>query len=238
MVIVACGEDKPRSPLAPALAPMSAPLGSDFRQCANNAGAPFTLGSCDWINSILQGNNSKYVEGMSTPQRLIISNIPTTTADLHTLQFHHQAIKSTAHAYDFLTSWDQAVAAAGLIAPGLNFLTALNPCGPDPTGSAFQTACNSLRTSGNLAVVSIPDAMGSILGDNVGAAVAAYETKLGSDRTLTIYGNHPFSGSAPALAFNGYDAKGNADYTLTWTSTSDSVLIEFAGHIAVGTDPL
>ena len=78
--------------------------------------------------------------------------------------------------------------------------------------------------------------MGSVLNDNVAARVTAYETKFG-DRTIAIYGNHSFTGSAPVLTFVGYSA-GDAVYTLQWTSISDSILIEFAGHIAVGIDPL
>lgn len=69
----------------------AAPLTVDFTQCANKD-SPLPLGSCHWINSILQQNNSRYVEGMSTLQRLIFTNIAA-TGNVHTLTFRHQATK-------------------------------------------------------------------------------------------------------------------------------------------------
>src|SRR5262245_44973587 len=44
----------------------------DFTQCSNENP---TLGSCNWINGILQQNNSRYLEGMSTGQRLLFDGI-------------------------------------------------------------------------------------------------------------------------------------------------------------------
>ena len=37
---------------------------------------------------------------------------------MHAVTFTHQAGKGGKHAYDFLTSWDQALAATTVIAPG------------------------------------------------------------------------------------------------------------------------
>src|SRR5947207_512021 len=80
-------------------------VNNDFKQAANKDGSPWGLGNVHWINSILQANNSRYFEGMSTPQRVILSGIPATTGDTHTLHISHQANKSTTtHAYDYLTS--------------------------------------------------------------------------------------------------------------------------------------
>src|SRR5262245_61557332 len=47
-------------------------VGADFSQCADKNP---TLGNCVWINSGLGTNNSQYVEGMSTPQRLLITGL-------------------------------------------------------------------------------------------------------------------------------------------------------------------
>ena len=58
-----------------------------------------------------------YFEGISVPQRLVFDNISATTGDAHTLTFNHQANKGGIHAYDFLTSWEQAVAAANATDP-------------------------------------------------------------------------------------------------------------------------
>src|SRR5439155_4199218 len=74
----------------------------------------------------------------------------------------------------------------------------------------------------------------------VAAKVAAYEAKFGN-RTIKIYAKATATAlSAVSLAFNGYTNGSDPDaaYTLTWTSNSDEILIEFAGHIAVGIDGL
>ncbi len=212
----------------------------DFKQCANND-SPTPLGTCHWINSILQQSNSRYVEGMSTLQRLIFTNIATTSGNVHTLTFRHQATKGSAaaHAYDFLTSWDQAVAAANAIAPGQNLLGTIIPCGQEigPPASLAST-CNSLLSGGNLVTPSLPDVMGDpTIGGNVNARITAYETVF-SDRTLEIFGNAAIT--AASVAFNGYTTGSDQDakYTLTWTSASSDIMVRFAGHIAVGVDPL
>jgi hypothetical protein len=82
--------------------------------------------------------------------------------------------------------------------------------------------------------------MAFVIGDDVAARVAAYETQFGN-RTVEIYGNTIIS--AATLVFEGYDALLSgadtyADYTLTWVSSSDSVIVELGGHLAVGLDPL
>ena len=215
--------------------PVSAKVASvDFRQCANNDHAG--PGNCWWINSIVQNQNSEYYEGMSTLQRLILTDITPTTGNVHTLTFSHKAVKSSAnaHSYDFLTSWDQAVAAADAIAPRQNLLGGINECG-DEIGSVAYQACVSLHDTGTFVDVPLPDNMGTILGGDVAAKVAAYETRFG-DRTFTIYSQSAITDAI--IAFNGYTSGSDPDatYTLTWTSASPAILIELAGHISVGTD--
>jgi hypothetical protein len=69
----------------------------DFRQCANND-SPYSLGECHWIGSILQQSNSKYFEGMSVPQRVILIDISATLGDHHNLTFSHESTKGGIHA--------------------------------------------------------------------------------------------------------------------------------------------
>jgi len=213
--------------------------GVDFRQSANND-AGYGLGNIHWLNSILQNTNSKYFEGMSSLQRVILTEVGTTSGNVHTLTFSHQAIKSAsnAHAYDFLTSWPQAQAAADAIAPGEGLFANINQCGPEPSSDpgGILALCASLHSSGFFATPSIPDAMGTALGDNVATRVAAYESVFG-DRTLKVYGNADITSAT--VTFNGYTGTDlDANYTLTWTSASSSILVEFAGHLGVGEDPL
>lgn len=206
----------------------------DFRQGSNKNP---TQGNVVWIGSIMQESNSTYYEGTSALQRLVFIDIPSTTGNVHALKFSHQANKSTSHAYDFITSWSQALQAGAAIGGPTMFVT-LNECGevigPPKTLGAI---CTALHSSGYTYVVDAPDVMGSVLGDDVAARVGAYEAVLGN-RTVKLYGNSPISSAS--LTFDGYSGSGDlyAEYTLTWVSASDRVALELAGHLASGLDPL
>lgn len=206
----------------------------DFKQASNKNPVQ---GDVIWIGSILQTSNSTYYEGMSTLQRLVLVGIPKTPGDVHTLTLKHQANKGTSHAYDFLTSWPQALQAAHEIGGPTMFVN-LNECGPNigpPTD--LGAICADLHTSGFTATPDAPDAMGTVLGDDVASKAAAYEAHFGN-RTVKIYGNAPISAST--VTFDGYSGSGDmaAEYTFSWMSSSDSIVIEMAGHLAVGMDPL
>ena len=125
----------------------------DFKQAANNDSG-FSLGNIHWVNSTLQPNNSTYFEGMSVPQRLLFAGLPGTSGNHHSLLFRHQFTKGAIHAYDFLSSYDQALAdnAAAL---GVTIL--LNPCGADigPPSSLADT-CSALHSGVNYSVVPAP----------------------------------------------------------------------------------
>lgn len=210
-------------------------VGVDFKQAANND-KPYALGNVHWINSILQQNNSIYYEGMSVMQRLVFYKIPATTGNTHTLDFTHEAEKSgNSHAYDFLTSWDQAVAVANALSPGGHLLDSINATGQEIEHSLDVTGLvPELFTSTYYADVDIPDYMGtlpSVIGD-VNIEIAKYEHLYGN-RTIRIYALAPISDAS--LTFKGYDA-GYATYTLNWTSTSTSVYVAMAGHLAIGGD--
>lgn len=207
----------------------------DFRQVSNQDTTDLV-----WINSILQQNNSTYFEHMSVPQRIIFVGIDSTLGNKHVLTLSHQATKGgdSTHAYDFITSWDQAIAAANFMAPGQNLLSRLNSEASDPnigpgTDSAMAAA---LRYGPNSASGWVDDAMGSVLGDNVASRVTAYEVQHGN-RIFKVYGSQPVS--LCSLVFLGYSPSGGdfyADYRLVWNSASDSILIEFAGRLALGGD--
>src|SRR6187551_1320887 len=131
----------------------------DFKQGANrdNFGS-YTLGEIHWIGSILQSSNSRYVEGMSTLQRLVFNNLPAcgtgANQGYHKLRIKLQASKSGNHAYDFITSWDNAFKASASVAPGFNLMPAnradvkLHECGP-ALGACAETACNLITGNGS-----------------------------------------------------------------------------------------
>ena len=213
---------------------VSQPLSVDFKQAANNH-SPNALGEVYWINSIVQHNNSAYYEGMSVPQRLMFTNVPATNMNMHTLRFTHQASKNGKHAYDFLTSYNQALAASSAIG-GPTILVDLNECGP-ATGppSSTSATCASIRSGPYSYTVNIPDAMGTVLSHNVATRVANYESRFGN-RTIKIYGNAAIYSAS--LSFGGYGSgqEAKAEYTLTWSSASTTILVELAGHLAMGLD--
>jgi len=211
---------------------------TEFTQAANDDP---TLGAIHWISSILQESNSRYYEGMSVPQRLIFNGISSTPGDTHALTMSVDATKGGIHAYDFLTSWDNAIPAADSIAPGQNLLIDLfsDRCDPE-FWSSTQAICNYIHSLGlyDEADLEVLD-MGSVGGDNVQQRVDNYDTYFGISRTIKIWGNQAVSSAS--ITFDGYT--GNVDnktanYTLHWTSASDTVIIEMAGHLAVGVDPL
>jgi len=205
----------------------------DFRQVANEDTTDLV-----WINSILQQNNSKYFEHMSVPQRIIFVGTDSTVGNKHVLTLSHQATKGgdSTHAYDFITSWDQAIAAADFIALGQNLLSRLNSeaCDPNIGPGTDSAMCDALRNGPNMCSGWVDDAMGSVLGDDVDTVVKYYEVQHG-DRTFKIYGSQPVS--LCSLVFLGYSPSGGdfyAEYRLVWTSASDSILIELAGRLALG----
>lgn len=188
-----------------------------------------------WITVNLQANNCYYYEGMSTLQRLMLTSITANSSNTHTMLLSIQASQGGAnHAYDFLTSWAQAVAAADAVNGGAGLLTNLNECG---TGISSAATCNTIHSSGNSLVVAAPSNLGTVLGDDVAAAAAAYERLFGQ-RSITIYGTAPITSAT--LTFTGYTGTTDltANYTLTWVSSSTSVIIEAAAHLAVSTDTL
>jgi hypothetical protein len=211
------------------------PLAVDFKQASNN-NRQTGQGNVYWINSVLQGMNSIYYEGMSVPQRILLVNIRATNGNAHTLTFNNKASHNGKHAYDFLTSYDQAVAAASVIG-GPNVLVNLNNCGSMFNGpNSIQTTCQNLHSGRFSFVVDAPDNMGTVLNRSVATRVANYESRFGN-RTIKIYGNSPITSAS--LVFSGYQNHGGgvrANYTLHWTSASTSILVEFATHLALGND--
>ena len=207
-----------------------AAVGSDFSQCSNNNP---TLGECKWINGIVQASNSLYVEGMSNPQRLIFDVIQSGTT--HTIGFSHQFTKGGLHAYDFITSWDQAVDSAADIA---GMTLTLNQCANLAT--AWATKCNALHGTGAFFVdIELPDDTFVSKDGATDTRIAAFETVYGN-RTMRLYSMSAFVGTPTVTlahdpAGAGTDT-GDSDVFITVTYTteavSEAVLLEFAGHLA------
>ncbi|HKF43459.1 MAG TPA: hypothetical protein VKG01_10195, partial [Thermoanaerobaculia bacterium] len=122
-------------------------LGNSFDQCAN--GSPAT-GTCSWTNGNLNSSNSTIFEGMSTPQRLLITS-GLVSGD-NTLLVGFSYTQSSKHSYDGFDSWAQASAEAltftghaydfGNGAGVVNKPSCVNYTGGDVTSCGLLTAAN------------------------------------------------------------------------------------------------
>jgi len=106
----------------------------DFKQGANKDGV-LPLGTIHWIGSILISGNSRIVEGMSTLQRVVFTDLEGGVDDgsggtVHRLRIFLLASKASHHAYDFITGWNQALGATESLAPGFGLYPPANyaPC--------------------------------------------------------------------------------------------------------------
>jgi hypothetical protein len=212
-----------------------------------------SLGDIHWINSIVQASNAMYFEGMSNPQRVVFDEIATTTGNIHTLSLSHQATKGGTHAYDFLTSWAQAVAAAdATVAPPPGLLTGDNlPILPfysddqcdesiGPPASLGAT-CAALDSGAFCVTVDVPNDPFISQHGSTQSRIDAYESAFGN-RTIRICGNASIS--AASLILCGHDVADGGDtgdsyinYILQWTSTSTQILVQLAGHLSLSGDP-
>ena len=200
-------------------------LVSDFRQYAN------VLNS--WIDSILQQINSEYQEGMSVPQRTVFTGIPATSGNIHTLTISHQATTLGIHAYDWLTGWNQGNV------PPLTY----TPWGPAYDPGITATIIQNLhqKTSPYEIYVNVPDDPFISKDGSTQARINAYETTWGN-RQIRICGNQPilsasFTGFSHSVPNGGDTLDSDINYQLTWVSSSDQILIEMAGHLALTGDP-
>jgi hypothetical protein len=235
---------------------------TDFQQCANNDafGTPHAtiLGRCHWINSIVQGSNSITFEGMSILQRFVVKDIPAPAGNHHSLTFSHQATKGGTHAYDWLTSFEQAIAvahdynvdytdlaAAPLSSPGagetkLTTFTTARACGVE-ISAPLAPVCVALRNGAFRANVLVPDDPFVSKDGPTQPRITSYEGQYGN-RYIRLYSNAAITN--PTLTLLAHDpAPDGSDtsdseikYSLNWDSTGDQVLVEFAGHLAVTGD--
>ncbi|MHA2278764.1 MAG: SdrD B-like domain-containing protein, partial [Candidatus Kariarchaeaceae archaeon] len=181
-----------------------------------------------WIGSILGSSNSEYREAMSVPQRIILTDISNTAGNIHTLTFSVLATKGGIHAYDFLTGWNQGNDP---------------PLGYDPCGINFihttQAVCEALQysyPSSNNISVDVPDDPFISQHGFTQAKINAYELAY-ENRQINITGNKEIFSANLTLSHDkaNYSDTGDSyiDYTLTWDSSSDQILIKLAGHLSL-----
>jgi hypothetical protein len=211
---------------------------SDFKQCANDD-SPVPSGVCHWIGGDLNAGKSNYSEGMSIPQRVILKDIPTAADHLHTLTFHIDATKGGTHAFDWLTSWQQALDTA--TAEGATF-TDLNTCG-DQIQSTLSSLCTTLdgESGANLATPDVPDdpfvSHDNTSGQSTQNKINAFETAYGN-RTISVQADAPITiqsfTQSHSVPDGGDTGDSEIDFTLSWSSDATAVLVKFGAHLALG----
>ena len=192
---------------------------SGFDQCANG-GPPSTATDCpqDWINGILNANNSHYAEDDVTPQRVILDLPKNGPIASRTVEISFLTRKGGVHAYDSLATWNQTQTSADRCA-NLN----ASDCVP---GSAS-----------TLAIPSDP----TVVADLNGSGTATSGHQLGGGQVFTLYGGQ----LTGASAYTHDDPAGSGDeyahITLTYSvpSTADGakVMLLFGGHLAPSIGP-
>ena len=199
-------------------------------QCSNNN---TVLGQCTWINGIVQGNNSVYKEGMSNPQRALWVGV--TDGPTHTIEFDMQWSKGGIHGYDFLTSYEQAQATAQAL--GVFTLT-LNECAD--LGGLTADCEAATGVSSSYIDIDVPDDPYLSKDGPTQPRLDAYEAMYGN-RTIRLRADQPITAAVLSLVHDMADSADTGDsfvhYTLVFTSSAQSVLLQAAGHIARSLGP-
>jgi len=206
----------------------SAAIGFDFKQCANKNP---TLGNCVWINGILQKSNSQYNEGMSTPQKLLITGV---TSGTHTIDIGYMYTKSPQgggaahHAYDFLTTLDPLTADNASPVNSNAFLQGVTDYAPYESSisnfdycaglSITVQACNSIVTTNNRVFAQIPHDTFTSKDGSQSTRETAFEgafpfpgTSPQAARYLTIYSSGGGSSVSPTTLVVTHDVANGAD---------------------------
>ncbi|MBK5285756.1 MAG: hypothetical protein JJE25_10175, partial [Bacteroidia bacterium] len=234
----------------------------DFRQSANNGySSPNTtdqLGNVEWISSIVQSSNSIYYEGMSCFQRCLYSAIPATVGDEHSFKIRFQSTKAGIHAYDWITSWPQAAYDDAQMLSLTNSYTDFPPFNSWSSGNFVGNQCganigppNTLAaTCGTLhglyfIDLDIPDDTYMSHSGPTLDRIQAYEAiPAHGNRTIRVWGNQPFinpgnttenhvSNMIHSVGPGGDTGDSDASFSVLVHTTSTTIIIELAGHLAV-----
>ena len=91
-------------------------------------------------------------------------DVPATTGNVHTLSAPASATKGGKHAYDYMTSWSQALSGAAAVYGSSAVLSSLNQCGPNlGPPNTMPATCNTVHGTLNYLDVDIPDVMANAM---------------------------------------------------------------------------
>jgi len=217
-------------------------LSIDFKQAANDEPTP---GKIEWVNGIVNSNNSIYYEGMAVPQRIILDGL--VAGQPRTIIIRHQTLKSakSAHAYDFLTSWENAEEVARRFSPALPLLADLFPTRrADASQSLSDAAANCNPSNGaQLFKIDIPapsaNPVPTFGSGFVWDKKTAFDAAMAKEKKMSIWvpsGNTISNATFQFIEYRLNDGDQDAVYELTFTPSGTQAAIEFASHLASGVD--
>jgi len=211
---------------------------SDFSQAINFTNG--TLGQVSWINGDINANNSRYYEGMSVPQRLVLYKVPTTPNNQHVLTFTYTTTKAGKHAFDFITSYDQSLIVADKYGVGFGDATSTATLADEMISASGARVVRDLLSGGyanglNKTDVSVePD---THTGFDVQSRQTKYDNVFGGTGSIRMYGDQAITNATVALNHTGSET-GDSEVTVTlrWRSASTKLLLLWGGHLAVSGD--
>ncbi len=188
----------------------AAPSAASLDQCADGTTLPLPAtacsGSTDWVNGDLNEAKSIYREGDSVPFRMLLSGL--SGPGSHSLIFQWDTTKSGKHAYDYLTTYNRTVSGADPCA-GVSGCgsPATFPIPPDTHDPKAQVAGDLTCFNCTITTVSAPTL------PELGTC-SAYD----ADAHYALCGN--------------YRGDSSTAIKLTFTTSVDSPVIAWGGHIA------
>ncbi len=189
-----------------------------FDQCANG-GPPSTATDCpeNWINGILNSNNSHYAEDEVTPQRVILELPKNSPLTNRTVEISYLTRKGGVHAYDSLATWNHTQ-------------TTADKCADILAADCVPGAASTFGIPSDPTVVA--DANGA------GSATSGHQL---AGQVFTLYGGTITGVSSYTHDDAGGTSDSYAHITLTYSvpSTADGakVMLLFGGHLAPGVGP-
>jgi len=189
-----------------------------FDQCANG-GPPSTATDCpeNWINGILNSNNSHYAEDEVTAQRVVLELPKNGPVTGRTVEISYLTRKGGVHAYDSLATWNHTQSTA-------------DRCADIPAADCVPGAASTFPIPADSTVVA----------DANGAGSATSGHQLGG-QVFTMYGGTITGVSSYTHDDAGGTSDSYAHITLTYSvpSTADGakVMLLFGGHLAPGVGP-
>jgi hypothetical protein len=189
-------------------------VGYDLDQCANGSSGILQCAGANWQNGNLNGQQAKYVEGESVPYRVKITGLGVgSTGNTVTLEWDTTE-SSGKHAIDYLTSFDRSIGVA-----------------PNHTGQPAGLPCDNAGFTCNPVGTTFPIPLDPLVATG---GVNGPVTQVGG-QFFTIY-NGTITGATAYTTTGTYANASQTSIVLTFSATTENVVIAWGGHISTRLD--